>query len=221
MKQFKTYINETLVCSHGEHINEALSRSQSDRINEWKYTRDSNVKSEFVWKKVKFKNRTYLRNEIRKRLEVSKKSLDLRDIDVSNITSFFDLFAFSEISSHPHMDIEMIDITGWDTSNVTDMDSMFFNCVNLEVIFGIEELDTSSVTTTEAMFSRCNKLRKLDLSKWDPKSFKNCDNMFYGCKSLEELKGVEQWKDTFNMNNTTGYQMFKQCPEDVKPSWGK
>lgn len=89
---------------------------------------------------------------------------DLRDIDVSKVTSFEGLFRRLPSGSSPHR-INSINVTGWNTSNVTNMKTMFFNNFNLEEIIGIEDWDVSNVTSMKSMFCHCYDL-KLDLSMW-------------------------------------------------------
>lgn len=89
---------------------------------------------------------------------------DLRDIDVSKITSFEGLFRRLPSGSSPQR-IDTINVTGWNTSNVTNMKCTFFNNFNLIEIIGIEDWDVSNVTSMRSMFCHCYDL-KLDLSSW-------------------------------------------------------
>ena len=93
----------------------------------------------------------------------NNKNTDLSDIDVSNVTSFESVFR--KISLLKYRDFEEIDVTGWNTSNVTDMKRMFFNCFKLKKIKGIEDWDVSNVTDMHGMFYGCPKLN-IDLSDW-------------------------------------------------------
>ena len=43
-----------------------------------------------------------------------------------------------------------------------------------------------------AMFTGCEKLKKLDVSKWDVSSVEDIAEMFESCKSLESLI-VDEW----------------------------
>jgi len=55
-----------------------------------------------------------------------------------------------------------IDLSGLDTSSVTDMDSMFSGCSKLASI-DLSGLDTSSVTDMDFMFSGCSKLASFSI----------------------------------------------------------
>ena len=112
----------------------------------------------------------------------------------------------------------------FDTSNVTDMNSMFYQCSSLT---SIPALDTVNVTDTSYMFSGCISLTSipaLDTSKVTDMSgmFQNCmpltsipaldtskvtymGGMFGGCRSLTSIPLLDTSKVT-DMNG-----MFESC----------
>ena len=73
----------------------------------------------------------------------------------------------------------------------------------LTQIKGIENIDISNVTTMNGIFSECINLKSLDLSRWDPVKLNNMNNMFYNNKSLVDLK-IGNWKlnKIINLENT-------------------
>ena len=73
-----------------------------------------------------------------------------------------------------------------DTSNVTDMRNMFYDCGSLTSL-NLSGFDTSKVTNMRSMFSSCSSLSKLDLSGFDSSNVRDMENMFYGCDSLKSL----------------------------------
>lgn len=73
--------------------------------------------------------------------------------------------------------LEEIDISGFDTSNVTDMSDLFGNCFNLRSI-DLSNFDTSNVTDMGAMFWNCRKLASLDVSGFDTSNVTNMNSMF-------------------------------------------
>lgn len=89
---------------------------------------------------------------------------------------------------HDLSNVESIDLSGWDTSEITDMANMFSDCSSLtSLIFPSSGLDTSSVTQTVSMFNNCTSLPSLDLSNWDVSNLVYMSGMFSGCTSLTSI----------------------------------
>lgn len=93
-----------------------------------------------------------------------------------------------------------------DTANVTAMNSMFYNCVNIRTvplfdtskvtrmnstfancssITTIPQLDTSNVTDMSSMFEYCSSITTIP--KLDTSNVTKMSNMFYRCYILEEI----------------------------------
>ena len=70
-----------------------------------------------------------------------------------------------------------LDLSGFDTSNVTDMNGMFYFCLDLTSL-DLSSFDTSNVTDMSNMFSGCSTLISLDLSSFDTSNVTNVNNMF-------------------------------------------
>jgi len=98
------------------------------------------------------------------------------------------------------------DLSGFDTSNVNNMENMFNQCKNLTSL-DLSKFNTSNVTTMGGMFSLCSKLETLDLSKFDTSNVTNMSGMFAGCSNLETLD-LSKF-DTSKVTNTGG--MFGYC----------
>lgn len=93
-----------------------------------------------------------------------------------------------------------------DTSNVTDMNSMFNNCYKL-VNLDISNFDTRNVKNMRAMFSSCYELTELNLSSFDTSNVTNMEYMFYHCNALTSLD-----LNSFEMSSvTTMKNMFAYC----------
>jgi surface protein len=99
------------------------------------------------------------------------------EINVTGITNASNLFSYCSMES--------IDLSGLDTSQVTDMSGMFFYCSNLKSI-DLSGLDTSQVTDMSGMFFYCDSLKSIGLSRLDTSQVTNMEAMFW-CKSLIEL----------------------------------
>lgn len=79
-----------------------------------------------------------------------------------------------------------IDLSGLNTSNVSDTSGMFYGCSGLTSL-GLTSFNISGVTDMSGMFHGCSGLTSLDLSKWNAASVTNVDGMLYGCDSLNTL----------------------------------
>ena len=71
------------------------------------------------------------------------------------------------------------------TSKVTDMSYMFYRCVGMTEL-DLSHFDTSNVTTMESMFSNM-ELTELDLSSFNTGKVTSMKNMFYYCNNLKSL----------------------------------
>ena len=81
---------------------------------------------------------------------------------------------------------DSMDLSGLDTSGVTDMSSMFSGCTLLQAV-DLSSFDTSSVTSMGSMFKGCESLGALDLSSFDTSKVENMSQMFQDCSSLASL----------------------------------
>lgn len=72
------------------------------------------------------------------------------------------------------------------TSNMTNMSSMFGGCSNLTSL-DLSDFNTSQVTNMSSMFEGCNRLKSLDLSSFDTRNVTDVNYMFRLCHDLEEL----------------------------------
>ena len=82
--------------------------------------------------------------------------------------------------------------TAFDTSEVTDMGSMFTLCVKLTNL-DVHNFDTSHVTDMHYMFSGCYSLTDLDLSSFD---FSNVEN-YGGFMDNGRLYNGQPWEELF------------------------
>ncbi|ELK9730149.1 BspA family leucine-rich repeat surface protein [Listeria monocytogenes] len=99
-----------------------------------------------------------------------------------------------------------LDLSGLDTSAVTNMYNVFNRCRALEEL-DVSNFDTSSVTTMKSMFQYCELLEKLDVSNFDTSSVTTMQSMFDECQSLEILD-VSNF-DTSSVTDMTA--MFQNC----------
>ena len=100
-----------------------------------------------------------------------------------------------------------LDVSHFDTSNVTNMANMFNKCYMLTSPLDVSDFDTSNVTNMSYMFARCQTLTSLDVSHFDTSNVTNMEAMFGTCYALASLD-----VSSFNTSNVTnmGY-MFMHC----------
>ena len=79
-----------------------------------------------------------------------------------------------------------LDLSHFDTSQVTNMSSMFYGMSNLTTL-NLSYFDTSQVTNMEAMFRGMSNLTTLNLSSFDTSQVTNMSSMFYGMSNLTTL----------------------------------
>ena len=79
-----------------------------------------------------------------------------------------------------------IDLSNFNTKNVTNMRNMFYFC-NLLSSIDLTNFNTQNVTNLKSMFSYCNSLSSLNLSNFNTQNVTNMGYMFYGCNSLLSL----------------------------------
>ena len=99
-----------------------------------------------------------------------------------------------------------LDVSSFDTSNVTDMAGMFDGCSSLTSL-DVSNLDTQNVKDMCGMFVGCTKLTSLDVSNFDTSNVSNMAAIFSACSSLKSLN-VSNF-DTSNVTNMEG--MFNEC----------
>ena len=91
------------------------------------------------------KTKKELKDIIVKRIKAEGNEVDLNDIDVSEITDMSDLFGGTDFNG---------DISGWDVSNVTNMNTMFAWCEDFNQ--DISNWDVSNVKNMNSIFAYCS-----------------------------------------------------------------
>lgn len=82
--------------------------------------------------------------------------------------------------------LETLDLTSFNTANVTVMYNMFHNCEALTSL-DLSGFDTANVTNMSYMFYKCKALTSLDLSNFNTANVTNMNCMFDKCQALESL----------------------------------
>ena len=93
---------------------------------------------------------------------------------------------FSKSDEQKIKNILEIDLSNFDTSEVTDMRNMFYGTSNLTTL-NVSNFDTSKVTNMGLMFYGMSNLTTLDLSNFDTSKVTNMGNMFSSMTNLTSL----------------------------------
>ena len=102
--------------------------------------------------------------------------------------------------------LQTIDFSGFDTRKVKDMSNMFYNCGSLKSL-DISNFNTSEVTNMRSMFYHCIGLTTLDLSHLNTSKVSIMISMFELCLNLLSVN-LSGW-DTRNVGSM--YHMFEKC----------
>lgn len=97
-------------------------------------------------------------------------------------------------------------LSNLNTSAVTDMRSMFINCMQLESI-DLSKLDTRSVVKMGSMLASCENLTSIDISNWNTSKLEDVSYLFSGCRGLKSIK-MSSFA-ALKATNTEG--MFRNC----------
>lgn len=161
--------------------------------------------------------------------------------DVKNVTTMGTNFSGTFAGCIYLTDVNSL--ANWNTSNVTDMDSLFMDCTALTDISGIANWNTAKVTNMHYMFHTCESLTNLEalknwdishvtnmhcmfeayksiaglspLKDWDTRSVTDAAGLFASCNSLTSLDGLQNWDTT---NTTAMNSMFSSCEGLVSTS---
>lgn len=89
------------------------------------------------------------------------------------------------------------------------MQQLFYLCENLVEIEGLNRIDTTNVTNMKSVFWGCKKLKEIDVSSFDTSKVTNLGGVFACCDTLTTIKGLENW-NTAQANDMS--LLFGLCP---------
>lgn len=116
--------------------------------------------------------------------------------DLTTLSSFFNM----------QRDLIRAELSGIDTTNVTNMYMVFMACQSLEIL-DLSSWNTENVETTDRMFSGCSSLTNLNVANWNLKKLRNANSMFYNCPQLVDLD-ISNWRIESLVTSTS---MFEKC----------
>ncbi|ECB9705980.1 BspA family leucine-rich repeat surface protein [Listeria monocytogenes] len=119
-------------------------------------------------------------------------SLDLSNLDTSNVTDMSYMFDGSDSTS--------LDLSSFDTSSVTNMAFMFYSSAAASL--DLSTFDTSSVTNMYCMFRYCDVATSIDVSNFNTSNVTNMGSMFSYTSAVTGLDVSEF--DTSKVTNMNG-----------------
>ena len=153
-----------------------------------------------------------LRDILEKRLKEDKNA-DLNDIDVSKIINMGWKGFRANKGLFEDLDPHDIDISEWNVSKCTNMNSMFCSCENFNC--DLSNWDVSNVEDMNHMFTCCEHFKGKGLENWNVENVTDMSGMFYNCVNFNA--NLSKW----NVSNVEYMNsMFYGCKSlKNKPTW--
>lgn len=134
---------------------------------------------------------------------------ELEHLSIVNLTDLTYMFGGNQ-------NVTQLDlIADWDTSNITDMQYMLYNCQSLERI-DLSKWNVEKVTNFNGMFFNTGLVDQvIDIPYWRTNSLVSCESMFHGTKA------AQIYVDTWNFSNADQNAltcMFEECTNLVTVS---
>lgn len=109
--------------------------------------------------------------------------------------------------------VKVLDVHTFNTSKVTDMHGMFYHCKKASII-NVTGLNTSNVTRMSWMFGSCDEISSVDAGSFDTSKVTNMSNMFYGYKYAlaVNLRNADFTNVTEFENMFTPYDRLDELP---------
>lgn len=99
-----------------------------------------------------------------------------------------------------------VNLNDIDTSDITNMEALFYSKFSNDFCGDVSEWDVSNVTNMHSMFNGCKKFN-CDLSKWKVDNVTDMRGLFCDCQEFEG-KGLDTW----NVSNVTDMEAtFCSC----------
>ena len=101
-----------------------------------------------------------------------------------------------------------LDLSNFDTSNVSNMEKMFYGISSLESLQLSPSFKSNNLKNTSYMFYECSKLKSLDLTSFQSSKLIDMEYMFANCSSLENI----QFSSSFDTSNVKYMKyIFNNC----------
>ena len=127
----------------------------------------------------------------------------------------FSNFDFSQVTNAAILvggcvNLTYVNFGNADLRNVEDIRHMFNSCTSLETVDNF--FRTLNVTKINYLFYGCESLKSLDLSNLNTPFLSTMENAFYGCTSLETVE-LPNFDNSKINEETDVFNIFNNCPK--------
>ena len=176
---------------------------------------NKNFKQETFKPNNKEELKDYISSKVDELIKNKDDIIDLSNVDLSLISqkpsydkSLYQIFR--EPLSKIKNNFITVDVSNWDVTEYDRLDCLFFDCPCIETVIGLETWDVSNIKDFTGFFSQCSNLKNVNVSGWKLHNATMTYAMFYDCKNLKKIYGIDTWEfDDNNRINMTN--MFYNC----------
>ena len=108
-----------------------------------------------------------------------------------------------------HCSFTYLDLSNFNTEDVTNMSSLFYGCDSL-ININLSNFNTQNVIDMSHMFDGCKSLINLDLSNFNNQKVSIMNNMFSSCSSLSKIN-----LSNFNTQNVIDMSWMFSCCDSL------
>ena len=131
--------------------------------------------------------------------ETNKKIISVRFVFKQILNDLSLMFYYCE-------NLESIDLSSYNTTNITNMAFMFCECLNLKYV-NLTSFKSNNAINMEGAYQFCLKLKLIDFPSSNIINVTNMEYMFNGCQSLESLN-LSSLNTTYVKNMS---EIFENC----------
>lgn len=122
--------------------------------------------------------------------------INTKNVVTDNVTTILGIFSGDT-------SLETLDLSHWNTKNLTEINDAFYNCTSLKEIKGTNLWNLESLEQAYGAFQNCNELIEITLN-FNNSPINNIACLFKNCTKLSRINGVEDWDTSkvTSFNNT-------------------
>lgn len=107
-------------------------------------------------------------------------------------------------------------LSNWNTSFVTDINSIFMGCSSLANLDGLSNWNTSAITNMNNVFCYCSKITNIDsLKDWNTSAVTSMNYLFYYCSKITTFSPIDSW----DISNVISHIVTFSGTTGTRPKW--